>query len=63
MKKALGNKLLNKVGDQAYIKGFQDGYSSVLGGTNDDVDISYKSGGGEDIWGHGFWAHGGKNIE
>lgn len=63
LKKKLGSKLLNKVGDQTYIKGIQDGYSSVLGGTNDDVDISYKSGGGEDIWGHGFWAHGGKNIE
>ena len=63
LKKKLGSKLLNKVGDQTYIKGIQDGYSSILGGTNDDVDISYKSGGGEDIWGHGFWAHGGKNIE
>ena len=63
LKKKLGSKLLNKVGDQTYIKGIQDGYSSVLGGTNDDVDISYKSGGGEDIWGHGFGAHGGKNIE
>ena len=26
------------------------------------MDISYK-GTGEDIWSHGFWAHGGKNIE
>ena len=63
LKAALGDKLLNKIADQAYIEGFQDGYSSVLGGTSDDVDISYKSGGGDDIWSHGFWAHGGKNIE
>ena len=63
LKAALGDKLLNKKADQAYIQGVQDGYSSILGGTSDDVDISYKSGAGSDIWSHGFWAHGGKNIE
>ena len=64
LKSALGDKLLNKIADQAYIENVQDGYSSIIGGTSDDVDISYKSGGkGDDIWSHGFWAHGGKNIE
>ena len=62
LKKKLGDKLLNNEGDQAYIKGTQAGYSSSLGGTDDNVDISYK-GTGNDIWSHGFWAHGGKNIE
>ena len=63
LKAALGSKLLNQVADQSYIAGVQDGYSSILGGTSDDVDISYKSGGGSDVWSHGFWAHGGKNVE
>ena len=62
LKIKLGERLLNNEGDQAYIKGIQDGYSSSLGGTDDNVDISYK-GTGDDIWSHGFWAHGGKNIE
>ena len=53
---------MNNVGDQTYIKGTQAGYSSSLGGTSDNVDISYK-GTGDDIWSHGFWAHGGRNIE
>ena len=61
LKAKLGSKLLNNEGDQAYIKGTQAGYSSSLGGTDDNVDISYK-GTGNDIWSHGFWAHGGKNI-
>ena len=63
LKLYLQDKLLNKNADQAYIKNTQDGYSSTIGGSGDDVDISYKSGGGDDIWDHGFWAHGGKNIE
>ena len=62
LKEILGEKLLNNVGDQTYIKGTQAGYSSSLGGTSDNVDISYK-GTGDDIWSHGFWAHGGRNIE
>ena len=62
LKEILGEKLLNSVGDQTYIKGTQAGYSSSLGGTSDNVDISYK-GTGDDIWSHGFWAHGGKNVE
>ena len=62
LKTNLGNKLKNSLGDQPYVKGKQAGYSSSLGGTDDNVDISTKSGGGKDIWSHGFWAHGGKNI-
>ena len=62
LKSKLGAKLLNNEGDQEYIKGTQAGYSSSLGGTDDNVDISYK-GTGDDIWSHGFWAHGGKNID
>ena len=62
LKAKLGSQLLNSEGDQPYIKGTQSGYSSSLGGTDDNVDISYK-GTGDDIWSHGFWAHGGKNID
>ena len=62
LKAKLGEKLINTEGDQAYIKGKQAGYSSSLGDTGDNVDISYK-GTGDDIWSHGFWAHGGRNIE
>ena len=62
LKTELGNKLLNQKADQKYIKGTQAGYSSTLGGTDDKVDISNKNGGGNDIWSHGFWAHGGKSI-
>ena len=62
LKNILGEKLINKVGDQTYIKGEQAGYSSTLGGTSDNVDISNMSGGGNSIWNHGFWAHGGKTI-
>jgi hypothetical protein len=62
LKTVLGEQLLNQVADQAYIENIQDGYSSIIGGAGDDVDISYKSGGGKDIWDHGFLAHGGKNI-
>ena len=58
----LGRQLENQVPDQSYIQGRQAGYSSTLGGTNDNVDISTKSGGGADIWSHGYWAHGGKTI-
>jgi hypothetical protein len=63
LKNVLGDKLINKNGDQSYIKDVQDGYSSIIGGTSDDVDISYKSGGGDNIWNHGFWAHSNKNIK
>ena len=62
LKPILGSKLKNLVPDQTYIKGKQAGYSSTLGGTNDNVDISTKTGGGSDIWSHGFWAHNGKTI-
>ena len=62
LKTNLGNKLKNSLGDQPYVKGKQAGYSSSLGGTDDNVDISTKSGGGKDIWSHGFWAHNGKSI-
>ena len=62
LKKILASSLKNFNADQPYIKGKQAGYSSSLGGTNDNVDISTKSGGGIDIWSHGFWAHGGKTI-
>ena len=61
LKAKLGSKLLNNEGDQAYIKGTQAGYSSSLGGTDDNVDISYK-GTGNDIWSHGFWEKKKKNI-
>ena len=63
LKPILGGKLLNLVADQNYIKEKQAGYSSTLGGTGDNVDMSNKSGGGNDIWSHGFWAHGGKTIK
>ena len=62
LKTNLGNKLKNSLGDQPYVKGKQAGYSNSLGGTDDNVDISTKSGGGKDIWSHGFWAHNGKSI-
>jgi hypothetical protein len=62
LKRALGASLKNVNADQSYIKGKQAGYSSTLGDTNDNVDISNKSGGGNDIWTHGFWAHGGRTI-
>ena len=55
--------LLNSNADQSYKSGSQAGYSSVLGGTNDSCDISTKSGGGNDIWSKGFWAHSGKTID
>ena len=63
LKSYLKDKLLNDKPDQAYIENVQNGYSSILGEASEDVDISYKSDGGNDIWNHGFWAHGGKNIE
>ena len=63
LKSYLKDKLLNEKPDQAYIENVQNGYSSILGEASEDVDISYKSDGGNDIWNHGFWAHGGKNIE
>ena len=62
LKHALGASLKNVNADQSYIKGKQAGYSSSLGGTDDNVDISVKNGGGNDIWEHGYWAHGGKTI-
>ena len=62
LKSTLGQKLKNQYVDQPYIKGKQAGYSSSLGGTNDNVDISTKSEGGNDIWSHGYWAHGGRTI-
>ena len=63
LKSYLKDKLLNDKPDQAYIENVQNGYSSILGEASEDVDISYKSDGGNDIWNHGFWAHGGKTIE
>ena len=63
LKSYLKDKLLNEKPDQTYIENVQNGYSSILGEASEDVDISYKSDGGNDIWNHGFWAHGGKNIE
>ena len=63
LKSYLKDKLLNDRPDQAYIENVQNGYSSILGEASEDVDISYKSDGGNDIWNHGFWAHGGKTIE
>jgi hypothetical protein len=63
LKNALGKKLENAKADQKYIKGTQAGYSSTLGGDNDNVDITIKNGGGNDIWSHGYWAHGGRSID
>ena len=63
LKSYLKDKLLNEKPDQAYKENVQNGYSSTLGESDEDVDISYKSDGGNDIWSHGFWAHGGKNVE
>ena len=63
LKSYLKDKLLNENPDQTYIENVQNGYSSILGEASEDVDISYKSDGGNDIWNHGFWAHGGKNVE
>ena len=63
LKDILGSKLKNNLADQPYVKGKQAGYSGTLGGEKDNVDISTKDGGGKDIWGHGYWAHGGKNID
>ena len=63
LKSYLKDKLLNEKPDQTYIENVQNGYSSILGEASENVDISYKSDGGNDIWNHGFWAHGGKNIE
>ena len=63
LKSILGDKLKNSKPDQAYIKGKQAGYSGTLGGTDDNVDISTKSEGGNTIWNHGFWAHKNKNID
>ena len=62
LKSILTNKLQNQVPDQRYIQGSEAGYSSSLGGTDDNVDISTKSEGGNDIWSHGYWAHGGRTI-
>ena len=62
LKSILGKKLQNAKADQPYINGKQAGYSSSLGGDKDPVDISTKADGGNDIWSHGFWAHGGKTI-
>ena len=62
LKSILGKQLKNTNADQPYINGQQSGYSSSLGGSDDRVDISTKADGGNDIWSHGFWAHGGKTI-
>jgi hypothetical protein len=57
VKDELGKQIVNDVMDQAYTSDNKAGYT---GNFTDDLGVKYAS---SDIWGHGFWARGNKNID
>ena len=57
VKDELGKQIVNDAMDQAYTSDNKAGYT---GNFTDDLGVKYAS---SDIWGHGFWARGNKNID
>ncbi|MBR5635757.1 MAG: family 43 glycosylhydrolase [Pseudobutyrivibrio sp.] len=57
IKNKVGKQLLNSELDQAYRS---DNHAGYAGSLTDDIGVKNSS---SDIWGHGFWARGNKNVD